>query len=175
MGGLDDSNSALTTVEMLQCCWGTEEPVNSEWRYVAPMHHARDAHGLVYFEGKLIAAGGDGRDSVECFTLPTAELPDGQWEIVRPMSQANTLFGILKFGEDLLFVGRCIIGLFLSRRDLFCLESATQEVFQVNVFASHATRDDNEVTRDCNQYRFRFLSKENDIRNVIMLNSAFVG
>ncbi len=106
MGGKDGLASPLATVEMLQCPWDTEDPGNSEWRYVAPMHHARGAHGLVYFEGKLIAAGGDGQDSVECFTLPTDVLPDGQWVVIRPMIHANTLFGIIPFGEGLLFVGR---------------------------------------------------------------------
>ncbi len=105
VGGFDSPHSPLTTVEMLQCPWDTEDLVDCEWRYVSPMHHARLLHGLVYFEGKLIAAGGQGRDSVECFTLPTDDLPDGQWVIIRPMSQANPLFGVLQFGEDLLFVG----------------------------------------------------------------------
>ncbi len=119
VGGNDGQNSALTTVEMLRCCWDTEEPVNSEWRYVAPMHHARAGHAVAYFGGKVIAAGGHERESVECFTLPTAELPDGQWVIVRPMSQANTLFCILQFAEDLLFVGKCIIGCFEPGAVLF--------------------------------------------------------
>ncbi len=107
VGGMEHTDWPLTTVEMLQCPWDTEEPVNSKWRYVAPMHHARDSHGLVYLEGKLIAAGGQGRDSVECFTLPTDDIPDGQWVIIRPMIHAKELLGILPFGEDLLFVGKC--------------------------------------------------------------------
>ncbi len=105
VGGKDGPASPMTTVEMLQCPWDTEEPLNSEWRYVAPMHHARWAHAVVFFEGKLITAGGYEQDSVECFTLPTGELPDGQWVILRQMIRANTLCGILQFGEDLLFVG----------------------------------------------------------------------
>ncbi len=106
MGGMDGRNSALSIVEMLQCPWDTEETVNSEWHYVAPMHHARWAHAVVYFEGKLIAAGGHERESVKCFSLPTDELPGGQWVIIRPMSQANSLTGILPFGEGFLFVGK---------------------------------------------------------------------
>ncbi len=94
---------------MLQYPWDTEEPVSCEWRYVAPMHHARAGLGLIYFKGKLIAAGGDGRDSVECFSLPNDELPEGQWVIIRPMLHDNTLFGMLPFGEALLFVGKCVI------------------------------------------------------------------
>ncbi len=94
---------------MLQSSWDTEEPVNAEWHFVAPLHHARTAHGLVYFEGKLIAAGGHERKSVECFTLPTGEVPEGQWVIIRPMIHAKELLGILPFGEDLLFVVKCKI------------------------------------------------------------------
>ncbi len=78
LGGWDSSRSPLASVEMLQCPWDTEEPVNAEWHFVAPMHHARWAHAVAYFEGKLIAAGGHERKSVECFTLPTGELPEGQ-------------------------------------------------------------------------------------------------
>ncbi len=110
VGGFDRPSSLLATVEMLQCPWDTEELVECEWRYVAPMHHARGAHGLVYFEGKLIAAGGYGQESVECFTLPTDDLPGGQWVIIRPMIHAKELLGILPFGENLLFVGKCKIG-----------------------------------------------------------------
>ncbi len=58
VGGEDGPNAPLATVEMLKCPWGTEEPVISEWQYVAPMHHARSAHAVAYLEGKIIAAGG---------------------------------------------------------------------------------------------------------------------
>ncbi len=71
VAGVDSPHSPLATVEMLQCPWDTEDPGNSEWRYVAPMHHARSGHAVAYFVGKLIAAGGYKQDSVECFTLPT--------------------------------------------------------------------------------------------------------
>ncbi len=89
VGGFDSTSSLLATVEMLQCPWNTEEPVSCEWQYVAPMHHARGEHGLVYFEGKLIAAGGRERQSVERFTLPTGELPEGQWVIIRQRTFRN--------------------------------------------------------------------------------------
>ncbi len=69
VGGQDGPNSPLTSVETLQCPWDTEDPGNSEWQFVAPMHHARVAHALAYFVGKLIAAGGKEQDSVERFTL----------------------------------------------------------------------------------------------------------
>ncbi len=57
------------------------------------------------FRWKLIAAGGKEQDSVECFTLPTGELPGGQWVTLRPMIHVNTLVGILQFDGGLLFVG----------------------------------------------------------------------
>ncbi len=105
VGGKDNPTSRLATVEMMQCSWDTVEIVDCEWRYVAPMHHARFGHAAAYFEGKLIAAGGYEQDSVECFTLPTDELPDGQWVVIRPLIHDNTLVGILQFDEGLLFVG----------------------------------------------------------------------
>lgn len=122
MGGEDSPKSTLTTVEMLQCPWDTDEPVNSEWQYVAPMNYARAMFGLVYFEGKLIAAGGEGLDSVECFTLPTDVLPKGQWVVIRPMTHAKVLAGALPFGEKLLFVGKCVILLFIQAHFLYLLE-----------------------------------------------------
>ncbi len=147
VGGQDGPYSPLTTVEMLHCPWDTEEVVDCEWRYVAPMHHARVAHGLAYFEGKLIAAGGHEQDSVECFTLPTGGLPEGQWVIIRPMNQAITLHGILPFGEDLLFVGKCTIYLLLSRHSLCFLEGVTERDYWTGVFISHVACN-NDVTRD---------------------------
>ncbi len=128
-GGLDDMKSALTSVEMLQCPWDTEEPGNPQWQFVAPMHHARFGHALAYFGGKLIAAGGKVQDSVECFTLPTGELPEGQWVMIRPMSHANPLEGILPFGEDLLFVGKCTIYFLLSKHSFFYFEEVTQREY----------------------------------------------
>ncbi len=106
VGGADSQLRPLATVEMLECPWNTEETVNSKWQYVAPMNQARYAHGVAYFKGKIIAAGGFEQESVECFTLPTCELPQGQWVNIRPMSNANTLFGNLPFGENLLLVGK---------------------------------------------------------------------
>ncbi len=106
MGGADSQLRPLAAVEMLECPWNTQETVNSKWQYVAPLHQARFGHGVAYFKGKIIAAGGFEQESVECFTLPTCELPQGQWVKIRPMSNASTLLGILPFGENLLFVGK---------------------------------------------------------------------
>ncbi len=130
VGGKDGPASLLATVEMLECPWDTEKPVNSEWRYVAPMHHTRVGHATAYFEGKLIAAGGYEQDTVECFTLPTDELPDGQWVIIRPMVHVNTLFGILPFGENLLFVGKCTVCLFSTWHDCFILSRSRLGFFR---------------------------------------------
>ncbi len=74
VGGKVNSEQRTATVEMLERPWGKEEPANSGWRYVAPMNHARWLHAVAFFIGKIIAAGGDKRESVECFTLPNAEL-----------------------------------------------------------------------------------------------------
>ncbi len=149
MGGRDGPKSPLTTVEMLQCPWNTEETVNSEWRYVAPMHHARDAHGVVYFKGKLIAAGGVGRDSVEYFTLPTDEAPEGQWVIIRPMIHAKELLGILPFGEVLLFVGKCFIVFFIQTH--FCILWSHPRGFSTCTFASLVLGNNSKVKRNLNR------------------------
>ncbi len=124
VGGADYPNSRLATVEMLECPWSTAKSVNSKWQYVAPMQQARQELALAYFKGKIIAAGGDESDSVECFTLPTSELRQGQWVNIRPMSHAKSLIGIFPFGGDLLFVGKHVIICFLVFfcRSLLCAQ-----------------------------------------------------
>ncbi len=106
VGGVDNNDQPLATVEMLECPWSTEEPANGGWRYVASMNHTRQLHAVAFFNGRIIAAGGKERESVECFTLPNAELPLGQWVLIRPMSSPTKLVGLLPFGDALLFVGK---------------------------------------------------------------------
>ncbi len=65
------------TVEMLECSWTCEAPCKTTWSYVAPMLVARAAHGVSYFAGKLFAAGGIDNDTVEYFTLPSADNRNG--------------------------------------------------------------------------------------------------
>ncbi len=45
-------------------------------------------------------------ESIEYFTLPTTELPQGQWVLIRPMSPPTLLAGLRPFSDDLLFVGK---------------------------------------------------------------------
>ncbi len=71
VGGCYNTQSLLGSVDMLQCPWDTKGTVNSELHYVASMHHARWAHAVAYFEGKLIASGGYDQKSVACFTRRT--------------------------------------------------------------------------------------------------------
>ncbi len=63
---------------------------------------------------KLFAAGGRDSDTVEFFTLPSVDKPDGEWTKVRPLNRKNTLFGLFPFGEGLLCVGKS----FLSNIDI---------------------------------------------------------
>ncbi len=84
VGGLDNNDQPTATVEMLECSWSAEEPANGGWRYVAPMNDTRCTHAVAFTRGKIIAAGGNARESIECFTLPTTELPQGQWVLIRP-------------------------------------------------------------------------------------------
>ncbi len=115
VGGLDSSDYPTATVEMLQCSWDTEESANGGWRYVAPMNHTRHLHAVAFIHGKIIAAGGEERESIECFTLPNVDLPLGQWVLLRPMSFPARLAGLQPFGDDLLTVGKHRL-----RVDLFC-------------------------------------------------------
>ncbi len=106
VGGVGEDEQSQRTVEMLECSWSSNTPSRSPWRYVASMLEPRDAHGVGYFGGKLFAAGGDGIDSVEYFTLPSADNPEGEWTKVRPLTKKNTLYGLLPFGDGLLCVGK---------------------------------------------------------------------
>ncbi len=105
IGGMGRDKQPTATVEMLECPWSTEEPANGGWRYVAPMNDTRMVHAVAYISGKIIAAGGDERESIECFTPPNKELPVGQWVLIRPMTPPTLLAGLHPFGDDLLFVG----------------------------------------------------------------------
>ncbi len=109
VGGVDEDKQNQRTVEMLECSWSGETPPRSPWRYVAPMFESRVGHGVGYFGGKLFAAGGDSSDTVEYFTLPSANNPEGEWTTVRPLNKENTLYGLFPFGDGLLCVGKSSI------------------------------------------------------------------
>ncbi len=106
VGGKDSSGNSTASVQMLQCSWDTEESANGGWRYVAPMNHTRHLHAVAFVHGKIIAAGGSKRDSIECFTLPNVDFPLGQWVLLRPMSCPSLLTGLQPFGDDLLVLGK---------------------------------------------------------------------
>ncbi len=106
VGGKDSSREPTATVEVLQCSWDTEESANGWWRYVAPMNHTRHFHAVAFIHGKIIVAGGDERESIECFTLPNVDFPLGQWVLLRPMSSPTILAGLQPFGDDLLVLGK---------------------------------------------------------------------
>ncbi len=105
VGGFGGEHHATQTVEMLECSWTSDAPCRASWRYVAPMLEARAGHGVGYFGGKLFAAGGKDVDTVECFTLPSADKQLGEWTKVRPLNKEHILFGLFPFGESLLCVG----------------------------------------------------------------------
>ncbi len=107
VGGIDgEQHQPTRTVEMLECSWANEAPCRANWRYVSPMLEARVAHGVGYFAEKLFAAGGKHSETVECFTLPSADKPDGEWTKVRPLNKESTFYGLLPFGDGLLCVGK---------------------------------------------------------------------
>ncbi len=107
VGGLDNSRQPMATVEMLECSWDTEESANGGWRYVAPMNHTRCVHAVAFIHDKIVAAGGNERKSIECFTLPNVDFPQGQWVLIRPMIPPTCLAGLHPFGDHLLSVGKC--------------------------------------------------------------------
>ncbi len=99
-------NLPTATLEMLECSWDSEESANGGWRYVAPMNHTRREHAIAFIHGKIIAAGGRERESIECFTLPSVDFPQGQWVLIRPMHPPTALTGLHPFSDDLLVVGK---------------------------------------------------------------------
>ncbi len=105
VGGLDDKKKSISSVEMLDCPWDTEGEGGRAWIPVAAMNRKRCFHGTCFFEGKIFAAGGRDEESVECFVMPSLDHPMGQWSMVRPMTRAFLLQGLLSFNGGLLMVG----------------------------------------------------------------------
>ncbi len=106
MGGFSGDHQPTKSVEMLECSWTSDAPPTSTWRNVAPMLEPRAKHGVAYFAEKLFAAGGTDSATVECFTLPSADKPNGEWTKVRRLNRKNTFFGLLPVGGGLLCVGK---------------------------------------------------------------------
>ncbi len=109
VGGYDGDRQPTKSVEMLECSWTNETPSRSTWREVTSMLEPRAKHGVGFFAGKLFAAGGERNDTVEYFTLPSADKPNGEWTKVRPLNSQNTLYGLLPFGDGLLCVGKSVV------------------------------------------------------------------
>ncbi len=109
VGGLDDDRQPLATVEMLQCSWDTEVTPQGNWQRMAPLNHARAAHGLAFISGRLVAAGGKRVESVEYFKLPSDDDPLGQWTVIRQMHRALCLCGLVPFQGGLLGVGKGVV------------------------------------------------------------------
>ncbi len=105
ISGLIGNCEATSSVEMLDCPWDSEDDAGRSWKLVAPMNVNRQNHGACFFEGKIFAAGGIDDHSVECFLMPSADLPKGQWTTVEPMNRKKKLAGLLPFGGSLLTVG----------------------------------------------------------------------
>ncbi len=105
IGGLDDKRKPTSSVEMLDCPWDTEGEAGDAWMPVAAMNRERFFHGACFFEGKIFAAGGRGEESVECFVLPSVDLPRGQWTIIRPLIRQIEVEGLVPFHGGLLVIG----------------------------------------------------------------------
>ncbi len=105
VGGSIDKQAPTASVEMLYCPWDTEGEAGGAWKRVASMCRSRQLHGACFFEEKLFAAGGIYEESVECFVLPSVDLPNGQWTMVRPVIDNSCLKGLFPFNGGLLMVG----------------------------------------------------------------------
>ncbi len=104
VGGGDNPQDRMHTVEMLHMSWDSDEPTESEWIPLEPLLEPRLSHGAAFISGKLVVAGGDANGSVECFTPPCAEYPKGQWTRIRPLQEKIAFVGMVPFGEGLLAV-----------------------------------------------------------------------
>ncbi len=112
VGGVSCDGEPTATVEMLKCSWVAREgPASTSWRYVAPLLAPRAYHAVCCFAGKLFAVGGVNDATVESFTLPSVGNGMGEWTRIRPLNCNLVFFGAIPFGEALLCVGKCIIGL----------------------------------------------------------------
>ncbi len=103
---INEGGQRTVTVEMWECSWDSEESANGGWRYVTPMNHTRREHATAFIHGKRIAAGGRERESIECFTLPNVDYPQGKWVLIRPLYPITALTGLHPFGDDLVVVGK---------------------------------------------------------------------
>ncbi len=106
VGGMDHNLKLTASVEMLSCPWDTEGEAGNAWIPVAPMCRARRFLGACIFEGKLFTAGGNQEASVECFAMPSVDLPNGQWTMVPPIFKMSPIAGFIPFGGRLLMVGQ---------------------------------------------------------------------
>lgn len=111
IGGFDNDNKALNTVEMMTRVWNSGAEQKTGWHLVAPMLNARCLCAAVLIHNVIIVAGGritgDQKiASVEIFTPPAADDQQalGQWTNVQPMqSPTESLGGVFYGGEVLVF------------------------------------------------------------------------
>ncbi len=104
----DFSGAPNDTVEMLACSYGAgvAEPKGG-WKYVAPLLTARQSHAAAFLEGSLIVVGGKGERSVECFTMPTASTPLGQWTAISPLPQPLEMLALIPTDRSLFEICKC--------------------------------------------------------------------
>ncbi len=122
VGGFGADHLPVKSVEMLECSWTSDAPPTSTWRDVAPMLERRAKHGVGYFAEKLFVAGGTDSETVEYFTLPSADKPNGEWTKVRPLNSKNNLYGLLPFGDGLLCVGKSSVSNEVAPIDIFHIQ-----------------------------------------------------
>ncbi len=87
IGGADDNLKTKSCVEMLDCPWDGEGDVGRTWMLVTPMNRKGLSHRACYFEDDTFAVEEYGDASVECFVMPSLDVPKEQWIMVRPMMQ----------------------------------------------------------------------------------------
>ncbi len=72
VGGLDDTRSATSSVETLDCPCDTEGEIGGAWMPVVPMNRSRQFPGACFFEGNILW-------SASLCLLWTFQVDSGQW------------------------------------------------------------------------------------------------
>ncbi len=107
VGGCDDANDDLKTVEMLKFRGGPDYEPSKNWVPVAPLLEPRSEHAVAYFKGYLIVAGSS--PSVEIFNLPCEVFPCGQWTRVEvnglEVDDFPSIYTLIPCGNQLIGTG----------------------------------------------------------------------
>ncbi|VDN08651.1 unnamed protein product [Dibothriocephalus latus] len=167
-------NSDQASVEFcnLQSHWEASD-AGEFWRPAAPMINARNYFAMVYFKGKVIAAGGgpEGKE-VEVFTPPDADHPLGQWALSTPMSTLRSCSALLICNSRLFAFGIFIsVRIFMSTLMCFtydgCQDGMQSTAGEMKLFEGRDLSDQMRCSRKMNA-----LYKKKQIASAPILSTA---